>query len=221
MRVGHKATRDRQRGVTNKKRGVKHHEVFQLKVRPEADKRRDGDEHEARDRRLEYPLGDHPEQDIFVFGEVQPEEPLQGNVTAVDGGEGANSEKGEISSGQQSGARFIHPVDVGDDDVMRVAEAVEPGRANRRKSAFTHYPRCEAAVYNKQQEKNDSAKNVTRADRGFFAVHLDRPLPMLKIEPRANQQADKEWYDKSHEVGALPLTRTFEAKINPRPLLRV
>ena len=221
MRVGYKTTRDRQRGVANKKRGVKHHEVFQLEIRPQADQRRDGDEHEARDRRLEDPLGDHPEQDIFVFGEVQPEEPFQGDVAAVDRCEGANSQESEIGCGQQSGARFVHPVDVGNDDVMRVSEPVESGRANRRKAAFSHHPRCKAAVHDEQQKEDDSAKNVTRANRGFFTVHLDRPLPVLKIKPRPNQQADKKWHDKTQEVRALPLTGAFKAEIDPRPLLRV
>ena len=73
-------------------------------------------------------------------------------------------------------------------------------RANELRRSPVQCPEGREAVKENQQKEKTRADNVTRRDGDLLAVHLDRPLPLLEIEPWANKKPNHDGHGISPVV---------------------
>ena len=96
------------------------------------------------------------------------------------------------------------------DDLVPVLVAPQPG-AQPFARALIESPQRQRAVEKQQAEKLERPDPIRRRDGDPFAVHLNGALPLLEIEPRANQEPDD---DRHHVAPILPVIRRQFGKLH-------
>ena len=80
------------------------------------------------------------------------------------------------------------------------ARVARDSRANELRRSPVQCPEGREAVKENQQKEKTRADNVTRRDGDLLAVHLDRPLPLLEIEPWADKKSNHDGHGISPVV---------------------
>lgn len=188
------AAGDTECGVTDEERGIEDHEVFDFAVECCGSKRDNASKQEGREGGFDDPAGEESNDGASACSGTFLEEPTECDVATIEGSKQASTNEETVSAEgpwEVSGLRK--------EDAQDVVVAEEPGCESFAEEGVTtggEGPESECSVEEKEEEKLERTDGVSGSDGAAFAVHLDSALPLLEVEPGA----EEETYEDGDEV---------------------